>query len=156
MWRGGREEPKEETRMSTSNPRQPTLAGLAPVGSDEPVGALGGDPKLQLSNGYLLRFDQVSRILGAIAGREHQARVTGEDLMEDTGLSSVHIKNLCSMAVGHRADQAYFLQPAPAGRADRSARPLLRRSRHAVGLSLSPGVQSSQSGLAAVGQPDTA
>jgi hypothetical protein len=55
---------------------------------------------LQLSKGYLLRFDQLSRILGAISGREHQARVTGKDLVEDTGLSSVHITSLCSIAVG--------------------------------------------------------
>jgi hypothetical protein len=66
----------------------------------EASGTIGGDPKLQLSNGYHLRFNQVSRILGSISGREHQSRVTREDLMEDTGLSSVHIKNLCSMAVG--------------------------------------------------------
>jgi hypothetical protein len=74
--------------------------GMGATSASEPSGTIGGDPKLQLSNGYLLRFDQISRILGAISGREHQSRVTREDLMEDTGLSSVHIKNLCSIAVG--------------------------------------------------------
>jgi hypothetical protein len=42
----------------------------------------------------------LSRILGAVARRSHQSRVTREDLTKDTGLSFVHVKNLCSMAVG--------------------------------------------------------
>ncbi|MFW6116816.1 MAG: hypothetical protein ACOC6F_03725, partial [bacterium] len=93
--------------MNSSEPRQPTLTGLEPTQFDEPSdslegpsGTIGGDPKLQFSNGYALQLDQVSRILGGIAGREHQSRVTREDLIEDTGFSSVQIKSLCSMAVG--------------------------------------------------------
>ena len=86
--------------MSNSAPRQPTLAGLDPVGTDEPAGTIGGDPKLQVSNGYTLHFDQLSRILVAIVGRKHQSRVTRADLIEDTGLTERQIENLCSMAVG--------------------------------------------------------
>jgi len=79
---------------------QPTLTGLALTSNEEPTGTIGGDPKLQLSNGYYLRFDQLSRVLGAIAGRQHQSRVTKDNLIEDTGLSERHVENLCSMAVG--------------------------------------------------------
>jgi hypothetical protein len=67
---------------------------------DSLKGTIGGDPKLQLTNGYFARFDQLSRILGSIAGRRHQSRVSRKDLIGDTGLSSVHVKNLCSLAVG--------------------------------------------------------
>lgn len=61
---------------------------------------IGGEPKLQLSNGYSLIFEQISRILGAVKARESQARVTRDELMNDTGLSDRQIENLCSMAVG--------------------------------------------------------
>ena len=93
--------------MNSSEPLQPTLRGLEPSHFDElsdaldgPSGTIGGEPKLQLSKGYSLEFDQLSRILAAVSGRDHQARVTSKNLIEDTGLSSVHVKNLCSMAVG--------------------------------------------------------
>ena len=86
--------------MNPSEPRQPILAGLEPMEDNEHYGTIGGDPKLQFSKGYSLAFDQVSRILAAVAGRGNQARVTGNDLVEDTGLSSVQVTNLCSMAVG--------------------------------------------------------
>jgi hypothetical protein len=76
------------------------LAGLGATQATARSGTIGGDPKLQFSKGYSLAFDQLSRILGAVAGRSHQARVTGNDLVEDTGLSSVQVTNLCSMAVG--------------------------------------------------------
>ena len=56
---------------------QPPLAGLGPTSQVDPAGTIGGDPKLQLSNGYYLRFDQLSRILGSIAGRQHQSLLPG-------------------------------------------------------------------------------
>jgi len=86
-----------DRQFSTS---QPPLTGLGLTSQADPAGTIGGDPKLQLSNGYYLRFDQLSRILGSIAGRQHQSRVTKKDLMADTGLADAHVENLCSMAVG--------------------------------------------------------
>ncbi len=86
--------------MNLNKISQSALPGLQESNARVTSGTIGGDPKLQLSNGYLLRFDQLSRILGAIAEREHQSRVTRKDLIEDTGLSERHIENLCSMAVG--------------------------------------------------------
>lgn len=86
--------------MNLSDPRQPILAGLEPMEDNEHSCTIGGDPKLQFSKGYSLAFDQLSRVLGAIAERGRQARVTGKDLTDDTGFSSVQIKSLCSMAVG--------------------------------------------------------
>lgn len=61
---------------------------------------IGGAPKLQLSNGYSLIFDQVSRILGSAKSRNQQGRITRADLIKDTGLSDRQIENLCSMMIG--------------------------------------------------------
>lgn len=61
---------------------------------------IGGDPKLQLSNGYSIIFGQISRILGAVKARESQARVPRDELINDTGLSDRQIENLSSMAIG--------------------------------------------------------
>ncbi len=53
--------------------------------------------KLQLSNGYLLESDQLSRVLHFLAERPAEKRIFRKDIQESTGLSNRHIESVVSI-----------------------------------------------------------
>ena len=53
--------------------------------------------KLQLSNGYLLEFDQLSRLVNAIWNHRSSRRISRKTLVEITGLPERHVGSLVSM-----------------------------------------------------------
>lgn len=53
--------------------------------------------KLQLSNGYLLEFDQLARILNFLLERRGTKKISRKVLMEDTGLAERQVESLVSM-----------------------------------------------------------
>jgi len=53
--------------------------------------------KFQVSNGYLLEFDQLARILHFLLEHRDVKRITSKVLQEDTGLAERQIENLVSM-----------------------------------------------------------
>lgn len=67
---------------------------------EETSAFIGGDPKLRVTDGYSLIFEQISRMLGAIQERQDQSRILKDELIHDTGLSDRQIENLSSVAVG--------------------------------------------------------
>src|SRR4030065_2179681 len=53
--------------------------------------------KLQLSNGYVLEFDQLSRVLHFLAERPAEKRIYRKDIQESTGLSNRQIESVVSI-----------------------------------------------------------
>ena len=53
--------------------------------------------KFQVSNGYLLEFDQLARILHFLNSRERVNKVSREELMEETGLANRQLESLVSV-----------------------------------------------------------
>jgi hypothetical protein len=65
--------------------------------------------KLQVCNGYLLEFDQLARLLHALAQQPHQAKVERAELEEQTGFADRQLESLVSigaaMGLVHRGRQ---------------------------------------------------
>jgi hypothetical protein len=78
--------------------------------------------KLQVCNGYLLEFDQLARVLDAIAQHPHQAKVERAELEEQTGLSDRQLESLVSIATAmgliHRSKQVLTAEGALIARHD--------------------------------------
>jgi DNA repair protein RadC len=53
--------------------------------------------KFQVSNGYLLEFDQLARVLHFLLEHREAKKITSKLLQEDTGLADRQIENLVSM-----------------------------------------------------------
>lgn len=53
--------------------------------------------KLQVSNGYLMEFDQLARVLTFLADQTDAAKVSRVELIENTGLSNRQIESLVSI-----------------------------------------------------------
>ena len=53
--------------------------------------------KLQLCNGYLLEFNELSRVLNAIWAQRDSRRIARRTLVETTGLPDRHVESLVSM-----------------------------------------------------------
>ncbi len=53
--------------------------------------------KLQVANGYLLEFDQLSRVLKAVWDNRGRKRIGRSTLIESTGLPQSHVESLVSM-----------------------------------------------------------
>jgi len=60
--------------------------------------ALPDKRKLQVSNGYLLEFEQISRILRAVYGRRSAVKISRAMIMEATGLPDRAVEAYISMA----------------------------------------------------------
>jgi len=71
------------------------------------------DAKLQLTNGYSPRFDQISRLLGFAAGWAQTGRIPKADLAKATGLAENQIKNLASLATGLGLLRPVVYKPTP-------------------------------------------
>lgn len=65
----------------------------------EPHAVLPQDAKLQVTNGYSPRFDQISRLLNYVAGRRDVGRIPQSDIADAVGLSARQVANLASLAV---------------------------------------------------------
>lgn len=57
-----------------------------------------GRRKLQVSNGYLLDFDQISRVLNTVAQMGKRGRIPRSEIMSETGLPDRSVEALVSMA----------------------------------------------------------
>jgi DNA-binding Lrp family transcriptional regulator len=66
---------------------------------NEPDAVLPQDAKLQVTNGYSPRFDQISRLLNYTVGRSEVGRIPQSDIAEAIGLSARQVENLASLAV---------------------------------------------------------
>lgn len=53
--------------------------------------------KLQVSNGYLMEFDQLARVLAFLVDRQRSDKVSRTELIENTGLSNRQIESLVSI-----------------------------------------------------------
>lgn len=77
-----------------------------------------GEPKrkLQLSNGYLFEFDQLSRVLHFLAAHPSEKRIYRKAIQESTGLSDRQIESVVSIgcALGLTKSGAQTLTPAGA------------------------------------------
>lgn len=73
------------------------------------------DAKLQLTNGYSPRFDQISRVLIYVAGRPDTPKVPQTAIGEGTGLSVRQVENLASLATGLGLLRPVVYKPTPLG-----------------------------------------
>ncbi len=71
--------------------------------------------KLQLTNGYSPRFDQISRVLIYVAGRTDTPKVPQTAIGEGTGLSVRQVENLASLATGLGLLRPVVYKPTPLG-----------------------------------------
>lgn len=69
--------------------------------------------KLQLTNGYSPRFDQISRLLIYVAERQDTGRVPKADLATAVGLAENQVKNLASLATGLGLLRPVVYKPTP-------------------------------------------
>lgn len=69
--------------------------------------------KLQLSNSYLLEFDQLARVLNSLLEQKESKKVGRKVLQEDTGLADRQVKSLVSMgtAMGLIKPRVQILTP---------------------------------------------
>ncbi|HLO18441.1 MAG TPA: DUF4007 family protein [Anaerolineales bacterium] len=56
--------------------------------------------KLQFTNGYRPKFDQISRILQYLLGEENRKKISQKDIVEKLGIPTNEVENLISMMVG--------------------------------------------------------
>jgi hypothetical protein len=56
--------------------------------------------KLQFTNGYRPRFDQISRILQYLLTQNHQKRIPRQDIVSALGIPNKQVENLTSMMTG--------------------------------------------------------
>jgi len=70
--------------------------------------------KFQVSNSYLLKFDQLSRVLNFLLGHKEAKKINRKELQEDTGMAERHVENLISMgaAMGLIKPGSQVLTPA--------------------------------------------
>lgn len=61
------------------------------------MGKKGALRKFQVSNGYLLEFDQLARILHFLLEKRGVKKINRKDIMEETGLADRHVEGLISM-----------------------------------------------------------
>lgn len=69
--------------------------------------------KFQLSNGYLLEFDQLARVMTIMAEQSEAKKITKQTLCETTGLMERHVETLVSMgtAIGLIMPVTQILSP---------------------------------------------
>ena len=53
--------------------------------------------KFQVSNGYLLEFDQLARVLHFLLENRHAKRINRKAVQEDTGLADRQVESLVSI-----------------------------------------------------------
>jgi hypothetical protein len=58
---------------------------------------MASNRKLQLSNGYLFEFEQLSRVLHFLAAHPAEKRIFRKDIQENTGLSNRQIESVVSI-----------------------------------------------------------
>jgi hypothetical protein len=80
--------------------------------SDKFISVVG--TKLQLSNGYLVHFDQLARLLDAVC-RDERPRISRTDLETAVGLANRKVENLCSIAQGLGLLQPITYRATPLG-----------------------------------------
>jgi hypothetical protein len=56
--------------------------------------------KLQFTNGYRPRFDQISRILQFLLGEENRKKIPQKDIVDRLGIPTNQVENLISMMIG--------------------------------------------------------
>ncbi len=71
--------------------------------------------KLQLSKGYLVRFDQLARLLN-VTCRERRERHSSSDLAESVGVATAHLQHLCSIAQALGITTPRTYKPTSVGR----------------------------------------
>jgi hypothetical protein len=80
-----------------------------------PITGLLTDAKLQVTNGYSPRFDQISRLLIYVAGRTDVGRIPKQDLADAMGLSESQVKNLTSLAAAMDLVRSIVYKPTEMG-----------------------------------------
>lgn len=78
-----------------------------------PAEPISHGAKLQLTNGYSPRFDQISRVLIYVAGRTDTAKVPQAAIAAGTGLAVRQVENLASLATGLGLLRPVVYKPTP-------------------------------------------
>ena len=85
-----------------------------PAPKKSPSGQKPVKRKLQVSNGYLLEFDQLARVLNFLLENKKSKRISRKDIKEDTGLADRQVESLVSIgtAMGLIKPRVQILTPA--------------------------------------------